>query len=286
MFFTHLFLLTYISYYVIILLEHRKEDFRIYEQMLSAYHALEQKLSLLQSQLEDLPEGKLICSHNGPYSKWYRSNGQNKTYISKKNRCLAEQLALKKFLSLQIQAIQKEKRAIQFYLDHHCSFPDQAERFLACNSEYRKLLSTYFHSDSQQLDHWSKESYQNNPAHPEQLIHKSASGHLVRSKSEALIDMLLYTNRIPFRYESALQISGTLFFPDFTIRHPKTGQLFYWEHFGLMDLADYSQKAFSKLQFYTTHGIIPSVNLITTYETRDAPLQAELVEKIITYYFL
>ncbi len=201
------------------------------------YQALEQKLCLLQSQINDLPDGRLICSHHGRYCKWYQSNGHDRTYISKKNRHLAEQLALKKYLSLQIDILQKEKRAIQFYLDHHCSYTDKAEQFLASNPEYQNLLSVYFHSDSQELNHWARNAYQSNPAHPEQLIHKSVSGHLVRSKSEALIDMLLYTNKIPFRYESELHLSGTLFFPDFTIRHPKTGQFFYWEHFGLMDFA-------------------------------------------------
>ena len=40
--------------------------------------------------------------------------------------------------------------------------------------------------------------------HPEHLICKSISGNMVRSKSEMMIDMLLFQHRIPFRYECAL----------------------------------------------------------------------------------
>ena len=62
------------------------------------------------------------------------------------------------------------------------------------------------------------------------------------------------------------------FYPDFTIMHPKTGKLLYWEHFGLMDAPEYRDKAFRKLRIYADHGILPGINLITTYETRSHPL--------------
>lgn len=129
-------------------------------------------------------------------------------------------------------------------------------------------------------------SYQKNPNYPEQLIHKSISGNLVRSKSEAFIDMVLHINKIPFRYECALQLGEITIFPDFTIRHPVTGETYYWEHFGLMDQASYIQKTFSKLELYASHGIIPSVNLLTTYETKENPLSMDMIEKIVHHYFL
>lgn len=128
--------------------------------------------------------------------------------------------------------------------------------------------------------------YETNPTHPEQLICKSISGNNVRSKSEAMIDMYLYLNKIPCRYEAALELGDTVIYPDFTICHPQTMEIFYWEHFGLMDNPSYSKNAYSKLQLYTSHGIIPSIQLITTYETKDNPLDIELVEKFITHYFL
>ncbi|MFQ8777759.1 MAG: hypothetical protein ACLR78_10425 [Roseburia sp.] len=63
----------------------------------------------------------------------------------------------------------------------------------------------------------------------------------MRSKSEAMIAMLLHLNAIPYRYECALSLGGVTLFPDFTIRHPVTGVLYYWEHFGLMDDPAYAK---------------------------------------------
>ncbi len=137
------------------------------------------------------------------------------------------------------------------------------------------LIAPYFIPLSQKLKEWASQPFESTPKHPEQLIHKTASGKMVRSKSEVLIDMVLHTNRIPFRYESPLQFDHIIFYPDFTIRHPKTGQVFYWEHFGMADEPEYCRKMSSKLARYASHGIIPTINLITTYETIDLPLSLE-----------
>lgn len=134
--------------------------------------------------------------------------------------------------------------------------------------------------------HALRTSFITNPKHPEQLSIKTSSGHFVRSKSEALIDMALFSHRIPFRYECALTLGNNTFYPDFTIRHPKTGDTYYWEHFGLMDNSSYCRNVSLKLQQYSLNGIIPSIHLITTYETGEQPLNSELIEKIIDHYFL
>ena len=64
----------------------------------------------------------------------------------------------------------------------------------------------------------------------------AAAGSLfVRSKSEAFIASSLSDKGIPFRYECAAKIAGTVIYPDFTIRHPLSGKLCLWEHFGLID---------------------------------------------------
>lgn len=252
--------------------------------MLSEYKRLDTQLQDLKKQLDNLPAGNLNCSRNGKHYKWFQSVDGTSTYIPKENRLLAKQLAIKKYLSLLSEDLSHEKRAIQFYLDHHSNNPKSIR--LLNNSEFKELLTPHFTPLSQELTDWMNASYEHNLQHPEHLIHKSSSGNLVRSKSESIIDMLLYVNKIPFRYECALQLGEATLFPDFTIRHPETGVVYYWEHFGLMDNPTYSQNAFSKLQLYTSHGIIPSIQLITTYETKENPLGSDTVEKIIAHYFL
>ena len=43
-------------------------------------------------------------------------------------------------------------------------------------------------------------------------MHKGSSGNYVRSKSESMIDMVLYIHKIPFRYECALILGETTLF--------------------------------------------------------------------------
>lgn len=96
--------------------------------------------------------------------------------------------------------------------------------------------------------------------------------------------MALHVKGIPFRYECALPLGDTIVYPDFTIRHPVTGEIYYWEHFGKMDNPKYAQNCMYKLQNYTSHGILPGINLITTYETQKKPLTSETIERVISEY--
>lgn len=116
---------------------------------------------------------------------------------------------------------------------------------------------------------WINSQYEICNKYPEKRIFKTASNHMVRSKSEVLIDMALYTNKIPFRYECELNLGELIIYPDFTIKHPKIGKIFYWEHFGRMDDQKYAQNTASKLKNYIENGIIPNIDLITTYEAKD-----------------
>lgn len=262
--------------------------YTIYQRILSESKYIEQQIQLLEKQLDTLPEGKLICCHYPNSYKWYHSLENKKTYISKKNRQFAEELAQKKYLLLKLEELKKEQTAINFYLRHYQSQSaiSGLQQFLEKHPGFAELLEPYFKPKSKELEHWINMPYETNPIHQEQLICKSISGNYVRSKSEAIIDMHLYLNKIPFRYEAALELGDTIIYPDFTICHPETMEIFYWEHFGLMDNSAYAKNAYSKLQLYNSHGITPSIHLITTYETKEHPLDIELVEKLITHYFL
>lgn len=258
----------------------------IYERILAEYKRLDAQIKENIKIIKKLPAGKLVIARNGAHHKWYRSNGHTKTYIPKKQRKLAEQLAEKKFLTIQTELLSHEKRAIEFYLKHHPSPIEDINFIFEENSPYHELLAPNFLPKDKELYAWMNTSYEHNPNHPENLIHKGSSGNLLRSKSEAMIDSFLHVNKIPFRYECALQLGDIVLFPDFTIRHPITGKTYYWEHFGRMDEPAYYKSVYSKLQLYTSYGIVPSIQLITTYETKDAPLSAELIEKIIRHYFM
>lgn len=256
----------------------------IHERMQKEMHRIEKEIRILEAEMQQFPPGKLICTRSGKYFKWYQSDGKKVQYIPKANRVLAEQLAAKKYISYLLEDLRNEKNAIDYYLRHH--FSEKAEQMLTIMPEYQNLISSIFTPLSKELSDWMNFPYEKNLNYPENLVHRTMAGNFVRSKSEAIIDMFLTKNQIPFRYECALYFGETVIYPDFTIRHPHTGETYYWEHFGMMDNQAYCKSTISKLQLYISNGIIPSVNLITTYETKDNPLSTEAVEKIIEYYFL
>lgn len=254
--------------------------------MLEKSKQLEKQMQGIQNKLKKMPEGKLICSHTGPYCKWERSDGHKKTYIPKRDRKLAEKLAAKKYLSALWSDLKHEKDAIDLYLRRHSNYEPQVDKLLTDSTEVEKLLSPYLSPLSKELEEWMNSPYEHNLKHPEHLTQKVGAKQFVRSKSEAMIAKLLKQNRIPYQYEAKLLLGDVEVYPDFTIRHPKTGQWLYWEHFGLLDKAEYVKIMHSKLQLYTTHGIMLGINLITTYENQENPLTFEMIEMLVKYYLL
>ena len=79
--------------------------------MNSEYDRLQTQISHLQTELKKYPDGHLICSKNQSRCKWYQSDGHNKVYIPKSNRHLAEQLSVKKYLSLLLEDLKKRTKS-------------------------------------------------------------------------------------------------------------------------------------------------------------------------------
>lgn len=258
----------------------------LYERALAESKQLDAQIQHIQTLLEELPPGDFFCTRQGKYSNWYYNNGKETKYLPKKERFLAEQLAKKKHLASLLKDLKHERMALDYYLRHHITHTETAVSLLTKNSAYQELLAPSFIPQSQKLAEWMYFPYESNAPHPEQLIHNTLSSVKVRSKSEAMIATLLQQNNIPFRYECPLELGNTILHPDFTIRHPLTGDFYYWEHFGMMDDPNYCKNYISKLQLYVSYQIIPSIQLITTYETKKHPLSIEIIQKNIEHYFL
>ena len=247
---------------------------------------LEKQIKSIDLELSRLPSNHISCEKNGNSFKWYESDGKTSKYIPKKRRSYAEKLARKKYLTLLQKDLLQEKAAIEFYLRHHNFMGRERAQLLLDNPAYKDLLAPYFKPISQELSEWMNSPYERSELFPEKLVYKTSAGVKVRSKSEALIVMLLHSKKVPFRYENLLMLGDCPYYPDFTIRHPQTGDIFYWEHFGMMDIPEYASNAFSKLHVFANYGIISGVNLITTFETSEYPLDLKLVEELIDHYFM
>lgn len=271
------------------------------KNMYKNYIDIKKRITILTKQLEKVkamlskfPDEDLICTKNGRNFKWYIRKCGKTEYLPKQNKDMAEILAQKKYYKLLKQDIECELKASEAYIrkieqiengiENGFEYYSKSEMLLF-NPGFDELLKKQFTPVNKLLQEWMDADYEKNPHHPENLKIKGMRGRMLRSKSEAMIDMMLNKNNIPFRYEEKLTLFGVTMYPDFTIRHPANGDLYYWEHFGMMDDEEYLNHACQKIGTYCMGGIIPSVNLITTYETKKYPLSLEKVEQVINEYF-
>ncbi len=257
----------------------------MHQKLVKEQKKLKKQVDVVEEKLKNYPNGKLIYCINGNGYKYYVSDGHTKTYIPAENRELARQLAWKKYWTCMLEDLEQEKRAVDAYLKQKNGKRKHVEELVENDKGCLALLGEGVKTKNQMIEAWMQEPYETNPEFPEHLLHKTVAGHKVRSKSEAMITAYLYRNQIPYRYECKLILDGITIYPDFTIRHPKTGQIYYWEHFGKMDDEGYIRKTQRKFQTYTSNGIIPTIQLITTYETKDNPLDMGTIEEIIEKYF-
>ena len=99
----------------------------------------------------------------------------------------------------------------------------------------------------------------------------------------------LARRNIPYRYEFPINLKTEngdyrLFHPDFICMNLRTRTEFLWEHFGMMDEAEYSATAARKLRLYETNGIYPGKNLIISVETSELPINTRQIEKLAMQY--
>ena len=259
---------------------------------------LEKEAERLKSLYSSLPKGRLECYRNENSFKCFQcfpSPGSKKNkirhYIPRKDRVLASALAAKGFIEDRLASIDRQSRTLNAFLRNY-SPSALTEQFNELSPFRQELVSSFLAKErrgdflANELDSWSSAAYKKSRLHPEHLIVDAGEGLLVRSKSEAYIVSALRAYGIPFRYEEELIYEDQIYSPDFTIRHPQTGEFYLWEHFGRIDLAGYLESMLVKIRVYKDCGFYPGKNFIMTFECAEAPLSFGLVDTLINHYFL
>lgn len=249
----------------------------LYQKMLKENARVLREIEQVKHQLAVLPEGTFYYVKQQDHTKWFSCNGQRRSYIPKNQCSLAAQLALRKYLTEKQKDLEAELAPIQAYLNKYTK--PQADRLLE-DAEYQKLILP------DELQQWAQAPYPKNPKYPEHKIYQVQDDLWVRSKSEAMIATQLLVHQIPFRYECPLELTNATYYPDFTLRHPKTGEIFYWEHAGLLTQDAYKNNIANKLQNYIYDGILPGVQLIITTETVGKPLSPAIIDETLLTYFI
>ena len=248
------------------------------------YNLMLKRREFLRAQIEEClriidaaPPEKLEIHKNNSSVKWFvKADDGPRTYLPRSEVEKAERLAEKGITLSRLSILEKELRATEMYLKH---FPKESES--SANAEKASLYAELVTAPDTLP--WHLQPFNSNPAFPEKLKHPSASGHILRSKSERLIDMSLFYRGVPFRYECEARIGGIISYPDFTFYNERTGEYRYWEHFGMMDDLQYKRRAYDKTEFYISNGFIPGEDIFFTYETSQSPLTITSVDRIIDY---
>ncbi len=216
-------------------------------------------------------------SKNLNTKKSKNSSGKKiKNLNRKKDREEAIIMAQRTFKSMKLEDMRNEVECIDKYLKMRRK--KDWRGMISPGSYYRELLIAG--------NDWEYSEYNKKPDGKTPKKVRTPKGELVRSKSELMIASSLYDYGIPYHYEEIHNFNGEIIAPDFTIKHPITGQIYLWEHFGLAEKPKYQSSISYKLPLYINCGYIPGVNLIATYETDEVPLDIDKVKRIIAEYFM
>ncbi len=82
--------------------------------------------------------------------KWFHSDGHTQTYIPKKHREYAQQLAYKRFLLEKQTECKKELYALELYQRHAVGENKKSDRFLSEDPAYQEfhIFSTFWMNES------------------------------------------------------------------------------------------------------------------------------------------
>lgn len=239
---------------------------------------------LIQNKLNSLPQSKFFIGKKGQYTQWFESVNGERFYIPKKDRHYAEKLALKKYYSEKLKILQQFLNKLYQVSSTEEKLNNLDYEFMSEDSPYRELLETSIQNFDKEIEEWIQSPCPENTYEVSNKKIHTADGNRVRSKSEAMIADALYFAGIPYKYECSLDVNGKTIFPDFTVINIREKKMYYWEHFGMMDNIEYCDKAYKKLFNYSVNGFIPGINLITTYETNDSPLDSVQIRNVIDEY--
>jgi len=248
---------------------------------------LEHTINEKQKALRDSLPGKLRISQNSGRIQYYHRldpKNSNGSYIRESNQNIAIALAQKMYDEKVIKAAQNELNKLVSLLSCYDN-NDMESVYTKLSEQRQRLIHPIVLSDEQYAEQWKAVSYNKKGFTAKSPEYYTVNKERVRSKSELIIANTLHYMDIPYRYEYPIELIGIgVIHPDYTVLNKRLRKEYYWEHFGMMDDPEYAQKAFSKISCYEKNGYYPGERLIMTYETKNNPLQTQLIEDKILHY--
>ncbi len=257
-------------------------------------NTLIKRIAKLNEELKDVPEGHLSCSRKGKYKSFVIRTAKNSKRTSRGIRPGDESFdsyANKYYAEKQLKNLEMNLRAADSFLAFHTGV-EERDIIDSIDEDILAHSHVYMNDPVLNPEKWMQEKPFAENTIAIETPNYSIRGDALRSKSEVIIADSLFKVNIAYKNEFAIKLwdpftkREVVRFPDFTIRHPRTGKIILWEHLGIMDEEDYATKACNKLQLYAENGFNVGDNLIITMESSGAPLSSRYVNHLIRKFFL
>ena len=238
---------------------------------------IEQQIEAVKTRLATLPKGTANVFECRGHLRFRGTLNGEKHYFNQSEQKLIDALIVKQYLSYKLEDLLALKAHLLACDAREQRCKAKAQAYLLKHPVYAETVRKYLHDTVLP----AVRAYDEAPLQ-EMRTEETVEGLLVRSKSEVMIAAMLYERGLSFSYEEPLRLGMKTYYPDFTIHFPNEKPAFRFEHFGMMDDESYIRRNYTKLIDYAVYGIIPNVNLVITYETKNHTLKLSQIEKAIS----
>ncbi len=248
----------------------------------------EADLALCRKRMQSVPVEKYrIRERNGNLSL-FRIEGRGKDrkerYCSRKDTKLIAGAINKQYLPAVETALSAELDLL-YRLEELLENREKFKAYESLPESAKKYITPLCVSIDDVGSAWEKdEFFGNSMPFPTDNQLLTDRGELVRSKAEMIIANLLLKLGLHYRYECRFDCGGKALYPDFTIMHPETGELYYLEYFGMMDNWDYAANALKKMNFY--YSTSQADHFIFLFESERVGINIPAIENLLRRTFL
>jgi len=261
--------------------EREKTMNRTLETLKSEIRLCESELDSTNKELRKAPKGYMVRRKvSDKYYYCQKKNDGDRGITNESS--IIKKLCRKKYLT-ELRMILRINIELLMDIMPIISKGDPEEIIDSLPSSYQDFPLEFF-LDSEIFDEWETDEFEQNQKYPENKIHPTNKGIMVRSKGEQLIGNALEARHIPYRYEWIQQIEGKEFSPDFAVMRKSDGKVIFWEHFGMVNVEHYTRTMEYKLSHYRAAGITLWENLIITFEDEKGSVDILTINKLIELF--
>ena len=261
------------------------------KQLLARKLKLESIIHSCSEWIKKAPKGYIVISKShGNYFFYHKATNKSKKEVKldkENDKSLIKVLVLKDYYSRILVAAQAELKKIKKALEVEDKEPI-GSIYGNLHPERKKHVSPLETTIKEKIKAFIEDKGIDVKPEEGKYVIRTKRGEYVRSMAEYKIANSLLAAGIPYKYEFPYRaVDGHYLHPDFTVINKNTGEIFLWEHFGMMDKTDYVKNSFLyKINLYADDDIFIGKGLITTFTGYNQELKQEMIDAMISKYLI